>query len=210
MHGFISSDECTLYLDTSGAPLYQRGFRQKSVEAPFKENLAAGILRLSGWQPGMPLLDPMCGSGTFLIEAAQMALAWHRAPGGISLSSGCVNFDSAAWKRLLDAARAGEKPLARMPEFSAATFRRWRCALRSPTSTVPGCCPRSACVRVICLTSRPLLAAASWSAIRPTASASPDHDELAAFYPLLGQALNARLRRLELLPDQRRHPPAED
>ena len=51
IQGFISSDECTLYLDTSGAPLYQRGFRQKSVEAPLKENLAAGLLRLSGWQP---------------------------------------------------------------------------------------------------------------------------------------------------------------
>ncbi|MBP6708755.1 MAG: class I SAM-dependent RNA methyltransferase, partial [Candidatus Accumulibacter sp.] len=74
VQGFIGSDECTLYLDTSGAPLYQRGLRQKTVDAPLKENLAAGILRLSGWQPGVALLDPMCGSGTFLIEAAQRAL----------------------------------------------------------------------------------------------------------------------------------------
>jgi putative N6-adenine-specific DNA methylase len=74
VHGFLSSEDCTLYLDTSGAPLYQRGFRQKTVDAPLKENLAAGILRLSGWHPGVTLLDPMCGSGTFLIEAAQIAL----------------------------------------------------------------------------------------------------------------------------------------
>ena len=52
MHGFITADECTLYVDTSGAPLYQRGLRQKTVEAPLKENVAAGIIRLSGWQPG--------------------------------------------------------------------------------------------------------------------------------------------------------------
>src|SRR5574337_955267 len=67
-------DPVTLYLDTSGEPLYKRGFKQAAVEAPLKENLAAGILRLTGWQPGEALIDPMCGSGTFLIEAAQMAL----------------------------------------------------------------------------------------------------------------------------------------
>jgi putative N6-adenine-specific DNA methylase len=87
VHGFISKDECTLYLDTSGAPLYQRGLRQKTVDAPLKENLAAGILRLSGWQPGVALLDPMCGSGTFLLEAAQIG-ARHGARGrAISLSA---------------------------------------------------------------------------------------------------------------------------
>ena len=61
-------------LDTSGDPLYQRGFRKSSVEAPIKENLAAGIILLSGWEPGQAMLDPMCGSGTFLIEASMMAL----------------------------------------------------------------------------------------------------------------------------------------
>jgi putative N6-adenine-specific DNA methylase len=75
----LSEQECTLYLDTSGAPLWQRGLRHANVEAPLKENLAAGILMLSGWQPGMPLFDPMCGSGTFALEAACMALS--RPPG---------------------------------------------------------------------------------------------------------------------------------
>jgi putative N6-adenine-specific DNA methylase len=79
IHVFLTESECTLYLDTSGQPLWQRGLRRASVEAPLKENLAAGILRLSGWQPGTPLVDPMCGSGTFLLEAVQMAL--DRAPG---------------------------------------------------------------------------------------------------------------------------------
>ncbi|MGB4468291.1 MAG: THUMP domain-containing protein [Azovibrio sp.] len=76
---FLTEQDCTLYLDTSGAPLWQRGLRHANVEAPLKENLAAGILKLSGWQPGTPLLDPMCGSGTFVLEAACMAL--DRAPG---------------------------------------------------------------------------------------------------------------------------------
>lgn len=100
VHGFINGDHCTLYLDTSGAPLYQRGFRQKTVDAPLKENLAAGILRLSGWQPGVALLDPMCGSGTFLIEAAQMAL--RVAPGARRefAFQRLRHFDSAAWQRL--------------------------------------------------------------------------------------------------------------
>ena len=79
VHVFLTENECTLYLDTSGQPLWQRGFRKASVDAPLKENLAAGILKLTGWQPGMPLVDPMCGSGTFLLEAVQIAL--DRAPG---------------------------------------------------------------------------------------------------------------------------------
>jgi len=113
MHGFITADECTLYIDTSGAPLYQRGLRQKTVEAPLKENVAAGIIRLSGWQPGTPLLDPMCGSGTFLTEAAQMAL--NIAPGAGGRSFGfqrLKNFQLGVWKDMLDAAMDAEKPAA--------------------------------------------------------------------------------------------------
>jgi putative N6-adenine-specific DNA methylase len=79
VHVFLTENECTLYLDTSGQPLWQRGYRKASVDAPLKENLAAGILKMSGWQPGMALVDPMCGSGTFLLEAIQVAL--DHAPG---------------------------------------------------------------------------------------------------------------------------------
>ena len=111
LQAFITSNECTLYVDTSGAPLYQRGLRQKTVEAPLKENLAAGILRLSGWQPGTPLFDPMCGSGTFLTEAAQMAL--NIAPGAGGRAFGfqrLKNFQLDAWRDLLDTAQEAEKP----------------------------------------------------------------------------------------------------
>ena len=74
IHAFLEYDRYVLYLDTSGEPLFKRGLRKAAGEAPVRENLAAGILRLAGWVPGMPLLDPMCGSGTFLLEAAQWAL----------------------------------------------------------------------------------------------------------------------------------------
>lgn len=70
--GFLEARTVTLYLDTSGEPLFKRGWRQETGDAPLRENLAAGLLRVAGWTPGMPLLDPMCGSGTLLIEAAQI------------------------------------------------------------------------------------------------------------------------------------------
>ncbi|HOY86295.1 MAG: class I SAM-dependent RNA methyltransferase [Methylotenera sp.] len=79
IHAYLTAEEYQFYLDTSGNALYQRGNRGASIEAPLRENLAAGILKLSGWQPGQALLDPMCGSGTFLLEAAMVAL--NIAPG---------------------------------------------------------------------------------------------------------------------------------
>jgi len=70
---FLDEAQLTLYLDTSGEALFKRGYRRSSVEAPVRENLAAGILRLAGWNGTSALLDPMCGSGTIAIEAAMMA-----------------------------------------------------------------------------------------------------------------------------------------
>lgn len=70
----LSATHVTIYIDTSGEALFKRGWRDEKGDAPLKENLAAGILSLTGWKPGQILFDPMCGSGTFLIEAAQTAL----------------------------------------------------------------------------------------------------------------------------------------
>jgi putative N6-adenine-specific DNA methylase len=70
--GFLDARNFTLYLDTSGEALFKRGWREETGDAPLRENLAAGMLRVSGWKPGTVLFDPMCGSGTILIEAAQM------------------------------------------------------------------------------------------------------------------------------------------
>jgi len=79
IHLFLDVNRVTLYLDTSGEPLFKRGYRRTTTDAPLKENLAAGIIKLAGWTPEVPFLDPMCGSGTFLLEAAQIAL--NIAPG---------------------------------------------------------------------------------------------------------------------------------
>ncbi len=79
VHAFLESARGAFYLDTSGEPLFKRGWRAGAGEAPLRENLAAGIVMLSGWKPDEPLLDPMCGGGTLLVEAAAMARG--RAPG---------------------------------------------------------------------------------------------------------------------------------
>lgn len=75
----LSRDTASISLDLSGEGLHQRGYRDRTGQAPIKENLAAAIVLRSGWQPGTPLLDPMCGTGTLLIEAAMIAT--DRAPG---------------------------------------------------------------------------------------------------------------------------------
>lgn len=69
----ISNDTVTVSLDSSQVPLYKRGYRKEQGAAPLNEVLAAGILKLSGWEQSSPLFDPMCGSGTILIEAGLMA-----------------------------------------------------------------------------------------------------------------------------------------
>jgi putative N6-adenine-specific DNA methylase len=111
IHAYLTQDQYQLYLDTSGAPLYQRGFRDVSVIAPLRENLAAGILMLTGWQPGTPLLDPMCGSGTFLIEAAMMAV---NHPPGMKRTFGfqkLTSFDESLWKKIETEALHQMKPI---------------------------------------------------------------------------------------------------
>jgi putative N6-adenine-specific DNA methylase len=75
----ISGSTCTVLLDSSGNTLHKRGYRRRAGDAPVSEVLAAGLLRLAGWEPSVPLYDPMCGSGTILIEAALMAT---RTPAG--------------------------------------------------------------------------------------------------------------------------------
>ncbi|HTJ96893.1 MAG TPA: THUMP domain-containing protein [Rhodocyclaceae bacterium] len=103
IHLFLTIEEATLYIDTSGEPLWLRGQKIAKVEAPLKENLAAGIISLTGWEPGTPLLDPMCGSGTFLMEAAQMSLGeapgLSREPGEFGFER-LTGFDADLWRTL--------------------------------------------------------------------------------------------------------------
>ncbi|TQQ85006.1 class I SAM-dependent RNA methyltransferase [Peptacetobacter hominis] len=76
---FIHKDKVTISIDTTGTPLYKRGYKEKANKAPIRETLAAGLVYLTPWKPGRTLVDPMCGSGTILIEAAMIGL--NMAPG---------------------------------------------------------------------------------------------------------------------------------
>ena len=119
IHVFLDATTCTLYVDTSGESLFKRGKRDHVGEAPLKKNLAAGILRLAGWKPGTPLLDPMCGAGTFLSEAAEISLG--RAPGRHRdfAFTKLSRFNEATWDRMLANARKGERAAEKLPIYGS-------------------------------------------------------------------------------------------
>jgi len=191
IHVFLTQDEATFYLDTSGEPLFKRGWRTLAGDAPLRENLAAGILRLTGWSAPTPLYDPMCGGGTFLVEAAMMAL--DAAP-GVNRAFGfekLENFKPKAWSALRDGARARRKPAQPLPIHG---------------SDKSG--------NILVLTRENILAAGLSEAVQlkqmdvldggppaesgilvmnpPYGERLSDLDELAAFYPKLGDALKQR------------------
>ena len=98
---WLNKETAQISLDLSGEGLHLRGYRDGTGMAPIKENLAAAIVMRSGWVPGTPLLDPMCGSGTLLIEAAM--LATDRAPGlhrGHWGFGGWAQHDDTIWKEV--------------------------------------------------------------------------------------------------------------
>ena len=118
----LTHDACTVYIDTSGEPLFKRGWREDKGDAPLKETLAAAMIAATGWTgaPGpdgqpVPLYDPCCGSGTVLIEAAQMAL--NIAPGrqrrfGFEK---LLPFQPHVWQALKQEAQNAELPLPAQP-----------------------------------------------------------------------------------------------
>lgn len=114
---YLERNTYTLYLDLTGAPLNRRGFRREAAAAPLNENLAAGILRLAGWQPNIPLFDPMMGGGTLLIEAAMMAL--NIAPGlkRHFAFEHLTSFNRAVWARLRKNAQAAARPPKTLPIY---------------------------------------------------------------------------------------------
>ena len=103
---WLNKDTASIALDLSGEGLHQRGYRQQTGMAPLKENLAAAIVLRSGWQAGTPMVDPMCGSGTLLIEAAMIAS--DRAPGLHRTHWGFIGwskFDEALWREVTSEAQ---------------------------------------------------------------------------------------------------------
>ncbi|MFT0532819.1 THUMP domain-containing protein [Castellaniella hirudinis] len=110
VHLFLDARQATLYLDVSGESLFKRGWRLDKGEAPLRENLAAGLLALSDWTPDAALLDPFCGSGTILIEAAWIALG---VPPGIWRPFGFERLrthEMRRWRDLKEDARARIAP----------------------------------------------------------------------------------------------------
>jgi putative N6-adenine-specific DNA methylase len=119
IHAFLDEIQMSLYVDTSGDALFKRGVRQYTNIAPLRENLAAGILILSGWKPGTPLLDPMCGSGTFLIEAAQMSLNIAPGIGRHFAFEKLHTFNAEKWQAMRAEAIAAQKPVTTLPLFGS-------------------------------------------------------------------------------------------
>jgi len=119
INAFIEGNNFTLYLDTSGDALFKRGVRLHTNIAPLRENLAAGILKLAGWRPGIPLLDPMCGSGTFLIEAAQISLNIAPGIGRNFAFEKLKNFDAAKWNEMRQQSIAAQLPVSELPIYGS-------------------------------------------------------------------------------------------
>ena len=106
IHVFIEKNEISVYLDSSGEALFKRGYRSDTGEAPLRENLAAGLLLLAGYNGSQPYMDPFCGSGTLAIEAALIATG--TAPGleRVFGFEKLNNYNDNLWQQLRRAAQA--------------------------------------------------------------------------------------------------------
>lgn len=102
----IDQDICTVSIDTSGEALHKRGIKQAVGKAPMRENMAALILNSCGYQPGMSLYDPMCGSGTFVLEAAEMSSGLQPGRARGFAFEGLRHFDAAAFAAMRKTERA--------------------------------------------------------------------------------------------------------
>ncbi|HLW13482.1 MAG TPA: THUMP domain-containing protein [Casimicrobiaceae bacterium] len=192
VHVHLTECLASIYLDTSGEPLFKRGYRRDADEAPLRENLAAGLLALGQWTPGRALLDPMCGGGTIVTEAALIAA--DRAP-GLSRTFGFQKlawYDGPTWQRIRQAARdrirdAPGSVSIFASDIAGAAVGRTASTLR--TAQV------DAFVRVEqadVLTRAAPAAAGLLLANPPYGVRLADARELEAFYPQLGDALKRR------------------
>ena len=190
VHAFLEGNRATLYLDTSGEPLFKRGWRHGVADAPLRENLAAGIILLTGWKPDEPLLDPMCGGGTLLVEAAAMARG--RAPGA-KRSFGFEQlsaFQPQAWA----AVKSEEKKREKQPELRLYGSDTDPKALNAARRNLA----EAGIERWVSLERSDILerdapaAGGVMVANPPYGERLGSPDELAAFYPKLGDALKKR------------------
>jgi putative N6-adenine-specific DNA methylase len=189
VHVHLTADTATIYLDTSGEPLFKRGWRRDTEEAPLRENLAAGLLALAGWRPGVTLLDPMCGSGTIAVEAAQIAA--NRAP-GLARTFGFQKlawYDGPTWQRIRQKAHDRIVPAPASPVVFASD---------AEAAAVAKCLANARSAKVdafVAVERADVLARAAPAPTGLLVSNPPygarlsDRERLAAFYPRLGDAL---------------------
>jgi len=191
IHAFFEGDKFTLYLDTSGDALYKRGVRLHTNIAPLRENLAAGILMMTGWKPGIPLFDPMCGSGTFLIEAAQMSLNIMPGIGRHFAFEKLKNFDAKLWNGMREAAIAAQLPVSELPIYGSDLYGD---ALKAAHQNLEEAGIRQTVDLKQCnaLEASPPEKEGILVANLPYGERMGDEDELAELYPKLGDVLKQK------------------
>jgi putative N6-adenine-specific DNA methylase len=146
IHLFVRNSRATISIDVSGGSLHRRGYRAVSVEAPMQETLAAAIIRLSEWDGERPLIDPMCGSGTLLCEAA---MSYCRIPAGFLRKKWgfeCLpDFDSKVWEKVKTEADEAMRPLPAGLLIGSDMNRDSIRATRTNLDILPGCKGRFQC-----------------------------------------------------------------
>ncbi|MFM7841271.1 MAG: class I SAM-dependent RNA methyltransferase [Nitrospira sp.] len=188
---FLDATYATMYLDTSGEPLFKRGLRQVRTEAPLRENLAAGILKLAGWTPEQILLDPMCGSGTFLLEAAQIVRGIAPGSGRRFAFEKLAGFDERMWWGICDESRARQRPgMLRTlygSDVNGATLATTKVNLEAA-----GLAEAVSLKQVSVLDVKPPEASGLLVMNPPYGLRTGEEAELASFYPKLGDVLKQR------------------
>ena len=148
IHLFVRNNRATISVDVSGGSLHRRGYRTVSVEAPMQETLAAALIRLSGWNGERPLIDPMCGSGTLLCEAA---MHYCRIPAGYLRKprwgfERLPDFNAAVWKKVKAEADSKIRPLPAGLISGSDINRDSVRATRTNLNNLPGCKDRVPCI----------------------------------------------------------------
>lgn len=192
VHAYLTDRHATLYLDTSGEPLFKRGWRRDADVAPLRENLAAGLLAVAGWTPDVALLDPMCGAGTIAIEAALVAA--DVAP-GIKRTFGFQKlawYDGPAWQRIRQRARDRARAAPAAPRIFASDIDRHALAKCRSNAAAAGVAEWIAVSEADVLSRAAPMPTGMLIANPPYGIRLDDAAAVAAFYPQLGDALKQR------------------
>ena len=189
---YLTDRDVIVYVDTSGEPLFKRGYRRDTDEAPLRENLAAGLLALARWTPSQILLDPMCGSGTIVIESAMMAA--QRAP-GLKRTFGFQKlswYDGPSWQRIKQSAHDRVRAPPATPTIFGSDVD--AAGIAKAISNMSGAQVNAfATIERADVLTRPAPASSGIVVANPPYGVRlSDQQNLAAFYPLLGDALKKR------------------